>query len=30
MILCEFEGGGEANLRHAVVDTIITKDEKVL
>lgn len=30
MINCEFEDGGRASLRHAVVDTIIIKNGKVL
>lgn len=30
MINCEFEDGGKASLRHAVVDTIIVKEGKVL
>jgi 8-oxo-dGTP diphosphatase len=30
MTKCEFEDGGKASLRHAVVDTIIIRDGKVL
>jgi ADP-ribose pyrophosphatase YjhB (NUDIX family) len=30
MITCAFEDGNEALLRHAVVDTIVIKDNKVL
>jgi len=30
MINCAFEGGIEANLRHAVVDAVIIQDNKIL
>ena len=30
MIKCEFEDGGKGQLRHAVVDTIVVKNGKVL
>jgi 8-oxo-dGTP diphosphatase len=30
MINCEFEDGGKSSLRHAVVDTIVIKEGKVL
>ncbi len=30
MITCEFEDGGKASLRHAVVDCIVLQDNKVL
>lgn len=30
MINCEFEDGGKANLRHAVVNSLVLKDGKVL
>ena len=30
MITCNFEDGGEALLRHAVVDSIVLKDDKIL
>jgi ADP-ribose pyrophosphatase YjhB (NUDIX family) len=30
MITCVFEDGNEASLRHAVIDTIVIKDNKVL
>lgn len=30
MILCTFENGGTGNLRHAIVDGLIIKDNKIL
>jgi 8-oxo-dGTP diphosphatase len=30
MIKCQFEDGNSASLRHAVVDTIVVKDNKIL
>ncbi|HSX45708.1 MAG TPA: NUDIX hydrolase [Candidatus Saccharimonadia bacterium] len=30
MITCEFEDGNQASLRHAVVDTLVLKDDKIL
>lgn len=30
MISCRFEGGNEANLRHAVVDAVALQDNKIL
>lgn len=30
MIQCTFENGGEASLRHVVVDAIVVKDNKIL
>jgi ADP-ribose pyrophosphatase YjhB (NUDIX family) len=30
MIICKFEDGGEAKLRHVVVDTLVLKDNKIL
>ncbi len=30
MINCEFEDGGRASLRHAVVDVLVLKDDKIM
>jgi ADP-ribose pyrophosphatase YjhB (NUDIX family) len=30
MINCTFEDGNKASLRHVVVDTVVTKDDKIL
>lgn len=30
MITCQFEDGGQAKLRHVVVDAIVVKDDKLL
>lgn len=30
MIICKFEDGGEASLRHMVVDSIVLKDNKIM
>lgn len=30
MIICTFEDGGKGNLRHAIVDVLVVKDNKIL
>src|SRR5260221_694148 len=30
MIICKFEDGGQGKLRHAVVDILVVKDDKLL